>query len=599
MKTKLLHFFTLAFLIPAFTGCSDSDEPVSDAVTLADGVEEVVFAPGDTSNKIVSFTATTSWTVTLGSAATDWVEVQPASGMAGEATVAVCLKQPQKAGDNQTVAIVRAGTASATFRIVQQAPVAPDRIAIAAPARRLPVGQTMQLTVETEPEDADPGHIMWSSSDPGVLTVDANGTVAAVAVGNAVVTAAAGGLTDECELEITEVFTTDGEARSYTFGDLSKLSFSGVEAAAGVYTLTADMVLADEDTLLLGDGEQVKIAAGVELKILGTVDFTPEHSASLAAVDAADAKPIYFTGDVNGGGKFSRVEVSGLPIRCFGTKGITFENCKFTDVASTTYAAINLGGSGLVTVSGCEFTENNGPAVSGGANLTSELIFKDNNLYKNSKTARNRPQINVTVAGDGKLEITGNTVVGPGEVTTNGGIAVSNSLGIAGANRVLIEANRVSDCRYGITTNGVMDVRIIDNVLENNKWDSNPMNGGSGVSVYNSNGGQKVYMRGNTIRGHLWGITNIGSVAKGVGPSLNLGNQTQGDDYNPGGNVFEDNGNNGVLYDLYNNSPVTVYAQGNTWNVATQDEASIETVIYHKKDDATLGEVIFMPGAQK
>ena len=180
----------------------------------------------------------------------------------------------------------------------------------------------------------------------------------------------------------------------------------------------------------------------------------------------------------------------------------------------------------------------------------------------------------------------------------NGGIAVANMMGISGTNKVLIEGNDVRGCRYGITTNGTMDVRIIDNILVDNKYESNAMNGGSGVSIYNSNGGQKVYMSGNHIEGHLWGITNIGNVSDGTGPELNLGNLTEGDDYNPGGNVFINNGNGGVLYDLYNNSPLTVYAQGNTWNVEVQDEESIEKVIFHKKDNASLGEVIFMPPAE-
>lgn len=599
MKTRLIHLFALFTLLPALFGCSDKEETKSDAVTLTGDVKEIVFTSEDTSDKSVSFTASTSWTVTFDPSTTDWVEVTPASGGAGDATVTVRLKQPLSRTENRATAIISAGTARASFQIVQQASILAEQINVTAPAMRLPAGKTMQLMLETEPEDVVRGQITWSSSDESVLTVDSDGVVTAGIAGTAVVTAEMDGVTDDLALEVTEVYTTDGRGHSYTFIELSELGFSGVTAENGVYTLTADMTLADEDTLVLGDGEHVKIAAGVELRILGTVEFTPANSASLSAVNADDAEPIYFTGEVNGGGKFTNVEISGLPIRCFGTKGLTFENCKFTGVASDSYGAINLGGSELVTVSGCEFIENNGPAISGGANLTSPLLFKNNKLYKNSKTARNRPQINVTVAGNGDVVITGNTVVGPGEVTTNGGIAVSNMAGIAGTNRVLIEANKVSDCRYGITTNGVMVVWIIDNVLENNKWDSNPMNGGSGVSIYNSKGGQRIYMCGNTIRGHLWGITNIGNVAGGKGPSLNLGNLTQGDDYNPGGNVFSNNGNGGKLYDLYNNSPMTVYAQGNTWNVATQDEASIEEVIYHKNDQATLGEVIFMPAAQQ
>ena len=70
----------------------------------------------------------------------------------------------------------------------------------------------------------------------------------------------------------------------------------------------------------------------------------------------------------------------------------------------------------------------------------------------------------------------------------------------------------------------------------------------------------------------------------------------------PGNNVFVNNGNNGGTegaawkpYDLYNNSTYTIYAQNNTWSVPEQTQTEIEKVISHKNDDASLGEVIFMP----
>ena len=117
----------------------------------------------------------------------------------------------------------------------------------------------------------------------------------------------------------------------------------------------------------------------------------------------------------------------------------------------------------------------------------------------------------------------------------------------------------------------------------------------SGVSLYGI-GVQNVYMSGNHIEGHFWGITNIKYYTD---PNLNLGNLTEGDDYNPGGNVFVNNGNNGALYDLYNNSTADVMAQGNTWNVDVQDEESIEGVIFHKVDSPVLGLVTFMPAASQ
>ncbi|MBQ9466271.1 MAG: hypothetical protein IJU62_04765 [Muribaculaceae bacterium] len=55
------------------------------------------------------------------------------------------------------------------------------------------------------------------------------------------------------------------------------------------------------------------------------------------------------------------------------------------------------------------------------------------------------------------------------------------------------------------------------------------------------------------------------------------------------------NGNGGVPYELYNNSTITVWAQNNTWGTGAQDAQHIEPLIFHKKDNATLGEVIYLP----
>ena len=102
--------------------------------------------------------------------------------------------------------------------------------------------------------------------------------------------------------------------------------------------------------------------------------------------------------------------------------------------------------------------------------------------------------------------------------------------------------------------------------------------------------GQSGIISGNYIEGHLWGITLIQC------EDINCGEVDNPD--SPGGNVFKDNGNNGMAYDLYNNGRNKVYAQLNTWSVAEQTEELIETVISHFNDDPSLGEVIFMPAAE-
>lgn len=584
-----------ALVLPLFAlsvGCNDDDEKQADRIVLDESVTEVVFTPDGATSQPVSLTSNAAWSVSLGDV--QWVMITPARGDAGKAELTVRLIDLICEADREATATFIAGKARTTLRIVQKAPAAAQAIRIVAPQKKLLTETSTQLAVEVEPAGSVLKGVVWSSSDPAVLTVSDTGLVEAKAVGTATVTAQSGLLKAECAMEVTEVFATDGEGRSYSFADLAALAGSPVEGNGNTYAVTADLILSAGDVLTLADGETIRVADGVEILVLGQVDFTPETSATIEPLaEGAAPKPLYFS-ETAAGGQIRNVQVKGLPIRFFGGMPLTIENCTFTGVADD-FASINLGGSGPVTVSGCEFLENGFPAIMGGANITTPLVFRDNYLFKNSNNARNRPQINVTVAGDGKVEIVGNTVIGPGEVTMNGGIAVANMLGIAGTNEVLIENNKVSDCRYGITVNGVMDVRIVGNELKNNKWDSNPMNGGSGVSIYHGQAGAKVYMSGNLIEGHLWGITNIGG---SVGASLNLGNQVIMEDYNPGGNVFRDNGNGGVLYDLYNNSTMTVYAQGNTWNVATQDAESIETVIFHKADDPSLGEVIYLPAAE-
>jgi len=575
------------------TGCKQTEEK-EDSLSIEGNVKEVRFTPGNTEPQTLSITSSTEWHLSVSQT---WVSVTPEAGEAGEATLTVALAEEECAETRTASVTITAGTAQASFNVVQEAPADSESIEIVAAQRRLVVGQTLPLTVTVAPQGAVlEGPVEYSSSDESVASVDQEGLVTAVAVGEAVIKAVADGMEAEYPVEVTEEFTTDGLGVEYTFEMLRDLPAGIVSGENGTYTVNASMTLADGDRLVMDGTSALLIADGVRITVLGTLNFTPSEQAVIQPVDAT-AEPDYLYFTETGGGTLSNVKLVCFPIRNFGGQPLTIENCELSGVVQN-YAAINLGSEALTTVRNCTIKDNVREGISGGANIPSPLLFENNHLENNSYDSRNRPQINVTVGGAGTVDIIGNTVVGPFETTMNGGIAVANMMGISGTNKVLIEGNDVRGCRYGITTNGTMDVRIIDNILVDNKYESNAMNGGSGVSIYNSNGGQKVYMSGNHIEGHLWGITNIGNVSDGTGPELNLGNLTEGDDYNPGGNVFINNGNGGVLYDLYNNSPLTVYAQGNTWNVEVQDEESIEKVIFHKKDNASLGEVIFMPPAE-
>ena len=212
------------------------------------------------------------------------------------------------------------------------------------------------------------------------------------------------------------------------------------------------------------------------------------------------------------------------------------------------------------------------------------------NFYDNNTANSDQPQVNVTVGGDNDIVIRNSTFTG-NKRNMVGAIAVANMQNIAGSNNVLIENCKIRDHRYGITTNGALNAVIKDNQIISNKYETNAMNGGSGIRINDSDYQQTAVITGNHIEDNLWGITIIG------GKNINCGKtgDPSAEDYNPGGNVFVDNGNNGKLFDLYNNGTSTVYAQGNKWNVAEQTAEEIEKVVFHKTDDASLGEVIYMP----
>jgi uncharacterized protein YjdB len=67
-------------------------------------------------------------------------------------------------------------------------------VEVLAPVTALPVGRTTLLAALVRNQQGNPmtAAVTWQSAAPGVATVDAGGTVTAVAPGSAVVTATAG-----------------------------------------------------------------------------------------------------------------------------------------------------------------------------------------------------------------------------------------------------------------------------------------------------------------------------------------------------------------------------------------------------------------------
>lgn len=390
------------------------------------------------------------------------------------------------------------------------------------------------------------------------------------------------------------VFSTGGAGKTFTFKQLSEVDTTGITKVGGAYVVANDFTVDEGDTLKLENNDTVKLADKVSIVIAGTGLFTPSDTAYITkATDSALPKGIRFMGNgVNARLKNVTFDYVGLSFFSEDGKGnLQADNCswRYYNGKNSTSAAINFSNQNDGNViKNCYFLQNTVGAIASGANTPVGLDFTNNYLWHNTTNNLNRPQINMTTGGDHKLNITGNKVIG-GQFTMVGGISVSNMLNMTNTGSVVIKDNTVEDNRYGVTLLGNMNVELVGNTIRNNKYETNANNGGSGISVYSN--AQKTIVTGNLIEGNLWGATIINKCE-----NVNFGKLDKtADDYNPGNNVFKDNGNGGNLYDLYNNTTSTVYAQGNVWNVAVQDSAHIESVIFHKTDNSSLGLVIYLP----
>ena len=395
-------------------------------------------------------------------------------------------------------------------------------------------------------------------------------------------------------------FVSDGTGNVYTFNALSQIEGSGVTLQDdGSYLVAADFTISEGDVLQMDNNAVIKMANGVRITIDGDADFAPADTAVVTR-DAEDSNPkgFWMLGE-NGNANLKNVTFEYVGVTFGGlNSSLHADNCTFTLYNGKLNSSGTLGFNASCDnniVENCYFIENTLNAIGNGATNPVGIIIRNCLFWHNVTANRNKPQINLTVGGDYNVLITDNDVIG-GQFTMSGGIGLSNMMGLAHTGTNIIENNYIVDNRYGITTIGSVDAIIRNNTMIDNCYDPNPNNGGSCVSIYDSSSSANIYMEGNWMEGGLWGIT----VPTGA-PNINLGKveDPEAEDYNPGNNTFVNNGNGGVLYDLFNNGTATIWAQGNTWNVPEQTEENIEEVIYHQVDDPSKGLVIFMPAHEE
>lgn len=384
---------------------------------------------------------------------------------------------------------------------------------------------------------------------------------------------------------------TKGNGKTYSFQALSKIENSGVSVENGSYVVQNNITIANGDNFILDDNTTIKMGDDITVRFEGGVDMKLESGTTVTR-NLDNDKPKGFVIASPSPVECCNLSMEFASMKCVTVSSMNIYECSFKYSNGAYGGALALGTTGAVfNVKNCEFISNTVPGISCAANFAVGLTVDGCNFEDNNSSNTNKPQINITVGGDKDIIIRNSTFLGA-KRNKVGGIGISNFAGIKGTNNVFIENNIIKYHRFGIgLTYGEMNVFVKNNMIEENCYEEDPMMGGSGISAQDVTELMALYAEGNTISGNLWGITLIGCKTANIGKTDDL----DAADYNPGKNVFKNNGNNNILYDLYNNGPYTVYAQGNTWNVDQQTAEKIETVIFHKADDPKLGEVFFMP----
>lgn len=101
-------------------------------------------------------------------------------------------------------------------------------IQLNATTAELKVGGTVSLTATVLPENATDKTVTWTSSNDGVATVDANGNVTAVALGEATITATCGAVSAGCTVTVVptpvESVTLSNTSLNLTEGETATLT---------------------------------------------------------------------------------------------------------------------------------------------------------------------------------------------------------------------------------------------------------------------------------------------------------------------------------------------------------------------------------------
>lgn len=369
-----------------------------------------------------------------------------------------------------------------------------------------------------------------------------------------------------------------GNGTTYTMPDLVTASDGAVTNDGSVFTVHSDITISANDVLVIDDQVSRIDAPATLITVNGTM--TCENT---------DRVELYGTQDDHFSMRFENATgcqlkkmylSDGAGIKIVESD-VSFDDVKFMYFTRDYCTGVIDVFNSDPEINNCYFMLNEGPAVCSAANGQSSPQILNCILDTNVKDI-NSPQINLGPGGADTIRIVGNEIYTINATWNVGGISVADLMGV-GSTKVLVKDNVVKDNRYGYNQQGLTISSVIEgNQFINNNHEDNPMNGGSGISIYGVSADNKAVLRNNVITGNLWGIT-----------AINMHDIDMGTEDDWGYNEIHDNSNGGAVYDLYNNSTSDIMAVGNNWG--TTDAEVIEAHIFHQVDDPSYGLVTYIP----
>lgn len=150
---------------------------------------------------------------------------------------------PQKSSTRAECAAVFCRISDALVRC-QNPPLLPTAISFPAESATVPIGGTLQLAPTILPEQAKFCDLVWRSSDPKIMSVDANGLVKCTGFGTAVISVyTANGLHADCRITCEEHYASADE----TYGEKCLRLFGEVVDDPKLYYAGGDGYYNDED----------------------------------------------------------------------------------------------------------------------------------------------------------------------------------------------------------------------------------------------------------------------------------------------------------------------------------------------------------------